>query len=130
MADTVTTQTIADTSGVKFVAKLTNLSDGSGETLVKKIDASELTFMSEDGNRTIARVYYSINTSDRKSGVEILWDGTTNATALFLSGQGFMDFRTDGNSIVNNATAPTGDVLLSTKNFASGYNYTIIVEFR
>ena len=130
MADTVTTQTIADTSGVKFVAKLTNLSDGSGETLVKKIDASELTFMSEDGNRSIARVYYSINTSDRKSGVEILWDGTTNATALFLSGQGFMDFRTDGNSIPNNAITPTGDVLLSTKNFASGDNYTIIVEFR
>ena len=130
MADTVTTQTIADTSGVKFVAKLTNLSDGSGETLVNKIDASELTFMSEDGNRSIARVYYSINTSDRKSGVEILWDGATNATALFLSGQGFMDFRTDGNSIPNNATTPTGDVLLSTKNFASGDNYTIIVEFR
>ena len=130
MADTVTTQTIADTSGVKFVAKLTNLSDGSGETLVKKVDASELTFMSEDGNRTIARVYYSINTSDRKSGVEIIWDGATNATALFLSGQGFMDFRTDGNSIPNNSTAPTGDVLLSTKNFASGDNYTIIVEFR
>jgi len=130
MADTVTTQTIADTSGVKFVAKLTNLSDGSGETLVKKIDASELTFMSEDGNRTIARVYYSINTSDRKSGVELIWDGTTNATALFLSGQGFMDFRTDGNSIPNNATTPTGDVLLSTKNFASGDNYTIIIEFR
>ena len=130
MADTVTTQTIADTSGVKFVAKLTNLSDGSGETLVKKIDASELTFMSEDGNRTIARVYYSINTSDRKSGVEILWDGVTNATALFLSGQGFMDFRTDGNSIPNNATTPTGDVLLSTKNFADGDSYTIIIEFR
>ena len=130
MADTVTTQIIADTSGVKFVAKLTNLSDGSGETLVKKIDASELTFMSEDGNRSIARVYYSINTSDRKSGVEILWDGATNATALFLSGQGFMDFRTDGNSIPNNAITPTGDVLLSTKNFASGDNYTIIVEFR
>ena len=130
MADTVTTQTIADTSGVKFVAKLTNLSDGSGETLVKKIDASELSFMSEDGNRSIARVYYSINTSDRKSGVEILWDGATNATALFLSGQGFMDFRTDGNSIPYNATTPTGDVLLSTKNFASGDNYTIIVEFR
>ena len=130
MADTVTTQTIADTSGVKFVAKLTNFSDGTRETLVKKVDASELTFMSEDGNRTIARVYYSINTSDRKSGVEILWDGVTNATALFLSGQGFMDLRTDGNSIPNNATTPTGDVLLSTKNFANGDNYTIIVEFR
>ena len=130
MADTVSTQVIADTSGVKFVAKLTNFFDGTGETLVKKVDASELTFMSEDGNRTIARVYYSINTSDRKSGVEILWDGTTNATALFLSGQGFMDFRTDGNSIPNSAGTPNGDVLLSTKNFASGDNYTIIVEFR
>ena len=130
MADTVSTQVIADTSGVKFVAKLTNFSDGTGETLVKKVDASELTFMSEDGNRTIARVYYSVNVSDSKSGVELLWDGTTNATALFLSGNGFMDFRTDGNSIPNSAGTPTGDVLLSTKNFANGDNYTIIVEFR
>ena len=40
MADVVTTQTIEDTSGVKFTAKLTNLSDGNGETLVKKVDAS------------------------------------------------------------------------------------------
>jgi len=130
MADTVSTQVLADTSGVKFVAKLTNFSDGTGETLVKKIDASELTFMSEDGNRTIARVYYSINVSDSKSGIELIWDGTTNATALFLSGNGFMDFRTDGNSITNNAGTPTGDILLSTKNFANGDNYTIIVEFR
>jgi len=130
MADTVTTQTIADTSGVKYVIKLTNLSDGSGEILVKKIDASETIFMSEDGARVIARVYYSINASDNKSGVELVWDGETNATALFLSGQGFMDFRTDGNSFKNNATTPTGDVLLSTKNFASGDNYSLIVEFR
>ena len=36
MADTVTTQTIADTQGVKYVAKLTNFSDGTGESLVKK----------------------------------------------------------------------------------------------
>ena len=41
-----------------------------------------------------------------------------------------MDFRTDGNSIPNNATTPTGDVLFSTKNFAVGDNYAIIVEFR
>ena len=84
----------------------------------------------EDGNRTIARVYYSVNVSDSKSGVELIWDGTTQSTALFLSGNGFMDFRTDGNSIPNSAGTPTGDVLLSTKNFASGDNYTIIVEFR
>lgn len=130
MADIVTTQTIADTTGVKFVVKLTNSSDGTGETLVKKVDASELTFMSEDGNRKISKIWYSINTANNKSAVELIWDGTTNATALFLSGNGFMDFRTDGNSIPNNAGTPTGDVLLSTKNFANGDNYTIIVEFR
>lgn len=130
MADAVSVQTIADTSGVKYVCKLTNISDGTGETLVKKVDASELTFMTEDGNRTIARVYYSINTANNKSGVEIVWAGATNSTALFLSGNGVMDFRTDGNSIPNNATTPTGDVLFSTKNFAVGDNYAIIVEFR
>ena len=94
MADTVTTQTIADTSGVKFVAKLTNFSDGTGETLVKKIDASEVTFMTEDANRKISRVWYSINTSNAKSGVEIIWDGDTNATAMLLSGNGYFDLRT------------------------------------
>jgi len=117
MADTVTTQTISDTSGVKFVTKLTNFSDGTGETLINKVDASTLTFMTEDGARSIARVYYSINTSDNKSGVELIWDGSTNATALFLSGNGFMDFRTDGNGIPNNAGTPTGDVLFVNKEF-------------
>ena len=130
MADTVTTQTIADTSGVKYVIKMTNLSDGSGETNIKKIDASETTFMSEDGERRIARVYYSVNVSDAKSGVELIWDGATNSTALFLSGQGTIDLRTDGNSFKNDAITPTGDVLLSTKNFAKGDNYSLIVEFR
>ena len=130
MADTVTTQTIADTSGLKFVVKMTNISDGTGETDVKKVDASETTFMTEDGNRKISKIYWSINTSDTKSAVELTWDGATNATAVLLSGHGFWDLRDAGNEITNNSTTPTGDVLLSTKNFASGDNYTIIVEFR
>jgi len=130
MADTVTTQTIADTSGVKFVAKLTNLSDGTGETQVKKVDASELTFMTEDGSRKISKVWFSVNTANPKSSVELIWDGATNATAMFLNGQGHFDLRPAGDEIPNNATTPTGDVLLSTNNFASGDNYTIIVEFR
>jgi len=130
MADTVTSQTIADTSGVKFVTKLTNFSDGTGETLVKKVDASELTFMTEDGNRKISKIWYSVNTNNNKAGVEIVWDGTINATALHLSGNGYFDLRSAGNEIINNATTPTGDVLLSTKNFVTGDNYTLIIEFR
>ena len=65
----------------------------------------------------------------------MIWDGTTQSTALFLSGNGFMDFRTDGNSIPNNATltantSPAGDILFSTKGFVAGDNYTIILEIR
>ena len=130
MADTVSTQTLTDTTGVKFAVKITNFSDGTGESLVKKVDASETTFMTEDGNRKISKIFYSINTANPKSAVELIWDGTDNATAVLLSGQGFWDLRADGNEIANNATTPTGDVLLSTKNFAIGDNYTILVVFR
>jgi len=130
MADTVTTQTIADTSGVKFVTKLTNLSDGTGETNVTKVDASETTFMSTDGNRKISKIWFSINKSNNKSAVELIWAGATNSTAVLLSGNGYWDLRAAGDEITNNATTPTGDVLLSTKNFATGDNYTIVVEFR
>ena len=130
MADTVTTQTITDTSGIKYVIKLTNLSDGTGETLVNKVDASTTTFMTEDGAKKLSKIWYSINTNTNKAGVEILWSGSTNATALLLSGNGYWDLRVSGNEIPNNSTTPTGDVLLSTKNFAVGDNYTIILEFR
>ena len=130
MADTVSTQTLTDTTGVKFAVKMTNYSDGTGETLVKKVDASATTCMTEDGNRKISRIFYSIKTANPKSAVELIWDGTENATAVLLSGQGFWDLRADGNEITNNATTPTGDVLLSTKNFAIGDNYTILVVFR
>ena len=130
MADIVTSQVLTDTTGLKFVVKVTNISDGTGENLVKKVDASETTFMTEDGNRKISKIYWSINTSDSKSAVELTWDGATNATAVLLSGHGFWDLRDAGNEITNNSTTPTGDVLLSTKNFANGDNYTIIVEFR
>ena len=130
MADVVSTQVLTDTTGVKFGVKMTNISDGTGENLVKKVDASTTTFMTEDGERKISKIYWSVNTQSGKSAVELIWDGETNATAVTLSGQGFWDLRADGNEIVNNATTPTGDVLLSTKNFANGDNYTIIAEFR
>ena len=130
MADIVSTQVISDTSGVKYVAKMTNISDGSGESLVKKIDASETTFMTEDNKRTIAKVWFSINAISKKACVELLWDGATNATGVLLAGQGYWDLRTAGNSIGNNAITPTGDVLLSTHDFVPGDNYTILVEFR
>ena len=139
MADVVTSQKIVDTSGTKTVMKFTNICDGSGETLVTKMDASALTFMTEDATKSIAKIWCSINTTNGKSGVELLWSGTgtssANATIGFFSGRGYHDYFTSGNSISNNATltantSPAGDVLLSTKGFVAGDNYTIIIEVR
>ena len=135
MADVVTSQTIVDTSGTKPVMKFTNMSDGSGETLVTKMDASALTFMTEDATKTIAKIWWAINTTNGKSGVELLWAGTTNSTIGFFSGTGYHDYFTSGNSIPNNATlsantSPAGDVLISTKGFVAGDNYTIILTVR
>ena len=135
MADVVTSQTIVDTSGTKTVMKFTNISDGSGETLVTKMDASALTFMTEDATKTIAKIWWSINTTNGKSGVELLWAGTTNSTIGFFSASGFHDYYTAGAAIPNNATltantSPAGDVLFSTKGFVAGDNYTIIIEVR
>ena len=139
MADVVTSQTIVDAAGTKTVIKFTNISDGSGETLVTKMDASELNFMTEDGARTLGKIYWAINTTNGKSGVELLWAGSgtssADATIGFFSGTGFHDYLTAGNSIPNNATltaetSPAGDILLSTKGFVAGDNYTIILEVR
>ena len=135
MADAVTSQTIVDTSGTKTVMKFTNMSDGSGETLVTKMDASALTFMTEDATKSIAKIWWAINTTNGKSGVELLWAGTTNSTIGFFSGTGYHDYYTAGNAIPNNATltantSPAGDILISTKGFVAGDNYTIILEVR
>ena len=127
MADVVTTQTIVDTVGTKTVIKMTNISDGTGETLVTK------------ATKKIAKIWWSINTTNGKSGVELLFAGSgasaANATIGFFSGTGYHDYFTSGNSIPNNATleantSPAGDILLSTKGFVSGDNYTIILEIR
>ena len=139
MADAVTTQTISDTSGVKSVVKMTNISDGTGETLVTKMDASALNGMSEDATKKVSKIWYSVNTTNGKSGVELLWAGSgasaANKTICILSGNGFWDLKTAGNEIANNSTltantSPAGDILLSTKGFVSGDNYSLIVEVR
>ena len=135
MADVVTSQTLVDTTGTKTVMKFTNISDGSGETLVTKMDASALTFMTEDATKSVAKLWWAVNTTNGKSGVELLWAGTTNSTIGFFSGTGHHDYYTAGNAIPNNATltantSPAGDILISTKGFVAGDNYTIILEVR
>ena len=96
MADAVTSQTIIDTEK-RVVMKFTNLSDGNGESAVKKVDVSALN-AHPDGTAcsqvTIDQIWYDIG------GMRVLIDfaASTNVAALVLGGsaaagnvQGHMD---------------------------------------
>ena len=76
MADTVTSQTIQDGERVA-VMKFTNVSDGTGESAVKKVDVSALTTNSAGESCTsvsVARIYWAT----RGMGVNIEFDATSN----------------------------------------------------
>ena len=134
MADAVTSQTIIDTEK-RVVMKFTNLSDGSGESAVKKVDVSALT-AHPDGTAcsqvTIDQIWYDIG----GMRLAIYHDASTSALALVLGGSaaagnmgGHMDFRSFG-GIKNNASSPTGDLDFTNSGHTNLDHYTIVLEMR
>lgn len=119
MADAVTTHTLVDGQR-DLVVKLTNLSDGTGESAVKKVDVASGTTLK------LMRVWYSVT----GMVATLLWDADTDVRILDLAGDGHMDFR-DFGGIPNNAgTGVTGDVMLTTTGHTSGDNYSLILWFQ
>jgi|TARA_A100001388_G_C28641226_1_gene437184 hypothetical protein len=127
MADTVTSQTIQD--GEKTaVLKFTNVSDGTGESAVKKVDVSALTTNSAGESCTsvsVARIYWAC----RGMGVNIEFDASTNVLITGLpsdsTGDEYYDIFT---GIPNNAgSGVTGDIDFTTVGHSSGDTYSIIL---
>jgi hypothetical protein len=134
MADTVTSQTLKD-SATQWAVKLTNVSDGTGETNVVKVSANSL--IASDGGSTqrlsINKIAWSVASGTSATispRVTLLWRGTSNTTIVTLTGSGFWDLTTAGNCpLTNNAGAgANGDILLSTSGFTSNAAYTLILE--
>ena len=63
MADTVTSQTILDTP-YRLVMKFTNVSDGTGESAVKKVDVSAFTAGEKGATCTGCLLYTSPSPRD------------------------------------------------------------------
>tara|TARA_R110000744_G_scaffold16825_1_gene46115 strand:- start:2027 stop:2422 length:396 start_codon:yes stop_codon:yes gene_type:complete len=128
MADAVTSQTIQDGDRIA-VLKFTNISDGTGEAAVKKVDVSALSAESGTGKAcakvAIEQMWYDCSGMT----VDILWDASTDAICWTLSGYGFYDWRQAG-PLVNNASSPTGDVMFTTTGHDSGDRYTVMVAVR
>ena len=129
MADAVTSQTLIDGARTTVMA-FTNVSDGSGEAAVAKVDASALQGMAGPGGSSvstdirISQVWYSVDSMN----VDILWNASANVLALSLFSDGHLDFRSFGGLQNNSASGKDGDILFTTRNHTSGDTYSIILE--
>lgn len=128
MADAVTSQTILDGERL-FIAKYTNISDGTGETGVVKVDVSTLSpnaFGYACNGVKINKIWSTTHGME----VRILFDATTDTFAWMIpqNTNYFMDFSLFGGIPSNAGAGVTGDVLFSTSDASSGDMYTIVLE--
>ena len=128
MADTVASQTILDGERL-VIQKFTNISDGTGETAVVKVDVSAL---NPDAFGVACNVVKlnKIYATTHGMEVRILWDATTDVFAWMVpqNTNYLMDFSSFGGIPNNAGTGVTGDVLFTTSDASSGDMYTIVLE--
>jgi hypothetical protein len=128
MADTVTTQIIQDGER-NCIMKFTNVSDGTGESAVVKVDVSALQSNPSGiacSEVRLVRVSHAIV----GMSVQMFFNASTNVLLMELaeSSNGHMDFQ-DFGGIPNNAgSGKDGDILFTTKDHTSGDTYSIILE--
>ena len=126
MADVVTLQTLSDGLSLA-VMSFTNVSDGTGEAAVLKVDVSALAANNAGlpcSRVTIKRIHAAVN----GMSVNILWDATTDVPA-FVVGSGNYTFDLSSAPLWNNAGAGvTGDVMFTTVGASAGDTYSIILE--
>ena len=131
MADAVASQIIVD--GPSFVAiKLTNISDGTGETAVTKVDVSALEADSRTGlsctDVNIERIWWQCIGMK----VRILFDASSDVMAIELgeNQSGNHDYSIFGGLVNNAGSGKTGDIKFTTVGASSGDTYTVILYLR
>ena len=128
MADAVASQTLFDGERMAIM-KFTNISDGTGENKVLKVDVSAL-LPSVAGGACDAVTITKIHASTHGMEVLIYWDATTDVFCWGVpqNSQYTWDWENFGGLINNAGAGKTGDVLFSTADASSGDFYTIVLE--
>jgi hypothetical protein len=128
MADAVTTQTIIDGER-NCVIKFTNVSDGTGESAVAKVDVSALASNSAGVSCSEVRVM-RVSHAIVGMSVQMFLDASSNVLLMELaeSSNGHMDFKDFGGLPNNAGSGKTGDILFTTKGHSSGDTYSIVLE--
>ncbi len=130
MADVVASQTIID--GQKTaVLKLTNVSDGTGEANVVKVDVSALTAL-PNGTVCTGVVIEKIWWQCIGMKVKLLWDASTNLFCIELgeNQSGHHDYTDFGGFPNNSGSGKTGDLLFTTIGHTNADTYTVILYMR
>lgn len=129
MADAVTTQTIFQGDKV-LVMKFTNISDGTGETNVVKVNVASLT--KYQGMPCIAVQIDKVYAMTHGMEVRLYWEASTPQLIMtvpqnVMNTQSFDEF----GGIDNNAgTGKTGNITFTTADASAGDMYTIILVMR
>ena len=128
MADAVTSQTILDGERL-FIGKFTNISDGTGESAVVKIDVSTLS-SNASGYACNGVKINKVWAQTQGMSVDILWDATLDVVCETIPENQFylMDYSSFGGIPNNAGTGKTGDVAFTTVGAVGGDRYTIIIE--
>lgn len=130
MADTVDTLVVFKGKR-RQVYRFINISDGTGESAVVKIDKSTLvnTQGLEPGKLIVEEVQWTLQGF---STVRLFWDHTTDDELLVLGpGQGFRLYPLDVQGLVDpGSSGGTGDILLTTAGNVSGATYDISIVIR
>lgn len=127
MADAVATQILVDDTR-RAILKFTNVSDGTGETGVVKVDVSALS--SFQGQPCTSVAINKIDAITAGMGLNMLWDADTDVLILTLGEADFVtfDFSRFGGLTNNAGAGKTGDILFTTVGAASGDRYTVVME--
>jgi len=128
MADAVASQTIADGER-NVVMKFTNVSDGTGEAAVAKVDVSALASNSRGvacSEVRLMQVRYAVV----GMSVQMYFDATANVLLLEIaeSSNGNLEFDDFGGIPNSSGSGKTGDILFTTVGHTSGDTYMIILE--
>lgn len=123
MADAVTSQTLID-GGRNVVMKFTNVSDGTGESAVTKVDVSALI-----GSPSEVKIT-KIVAATSGMAVNILWDADTDVTAFVVPDGANEEYEfCEFGGLINNAGAGvTGDIKFTTIGHTANDTYSIILH--
>lgn len=128
MADLVASQTLLDGER-EFIGKFTNISDGTGEAAVTKIQVSTLAKNAAGkacNGIKITKIYATTHGME----VQILWGATTNLLTWVIpqNSNYLMDFSSFGGLVNNAGAGVTGDVKFTTVDHSLGDMYSIVIE--